>query len=89
MVPDVGNPSFALFLDDGLVGGASLQVVVADQGHVAAVGALLGGDGRLWVWAVACVAETHSRIWAIISSPAPTVGGCFLDILVSAAPDVL
>ena len=35
VVADVGDPALALLVNDGLVGGAGLEVVVAEQSHVA------------------------------------------------------
>ncbi len=46
VVADVSDPAVPLFLDDGLVRAAGLQVVVADQIHVAASGRLLGYGAR-------------------------------------------
>jgi hypothetical protein len=41
MMANVGDPMIALFFDDGLVGAAGLQVVVAHSAHVAHFGLLL------------------------------------------------
>ena len=43
MVADVGDPAFALFLDNGLIGASGLKIVVADQVHVVFFDALLRG----------------------------------------------
>ena len=38
---DVGDPAAALLVNDGLVGAAALQIVVADELHVALLGFVL------------------------------------------------
>ena len=46
VVADVGDPAVALLVDDGLVGAASLEIVVADKLHVALLGLVLGQGRR-------------------------------------------
>src|SRR5258708_5678049 len=41
VMPDVGDPAAALLVDHGLIGAAALEVVVADQLHVALLGLVL------------------------------------------------
>src|SRR6266540_2033133 len=40
MMPDIGDPAVALARDDGLIGGARLKIVVADQPHIPLLGLL-------------------------------------------------
>ena len=47
VVADVGDPALALLLDRRLVGGARLQVAVADQAHVQCLGLRTGLRGGL------------------------------------------
>ncbi len=41
MVADIGDPAVPLLVDDGLVGAAALEVVVADELHVVLLGLVL------------------------------------------------
>ncbi len=41
MVADIGDPAVPLLVDDGLIGAAPLEIVVADELHVALFGLVL------------------------------------------------
>ncbi len=45
VMPDIGDPTAALFVDDGLIGAAALEIVVTDELHVALLGLVLRRHG--------------------------------------------
>ena len=46
VMADIGNPAVALMMDPRLIGAAPLQIVVADEAHIAGLGLVLGEGCR-------------------------------------------